>query len=313
MKKVLLSAFAYGLSTFLGGQSVDPSYILKEVKQEGLSDVERYTEGYMQPLFNSFAANLSGSWGYGAQGLKKWGFDVGVSMPIALLPSSSKTFNFEGGKILKGTDNLPTVAGSKTEKRFEGGRSLNAINGTGLSYYPLAYIHVGIGLPYEIMIRVRFLPPLSISGLQVGAWGIAAQYNLSHLLYGNKVLPLSITFLAGYSQLSASYGISNSGKGEMSSWAFTSQLFISSIKLPIINFYGGLNLSTGATSLKLSGNYDATASSPFSLNVAGDKVLYGLTAGVRLKFIPLTSLTVDYTLQSIPVVSAGLTVAIRSR
>jgi hypothetical protein len=156
----------------------------------------------------------------------------------------------------------------------------------------------------------------------VGLIGFGLQHDFTKLLPADKILPVAISGVIGYTKLDADYDLSDINlvdganqriEAEMSSWSFSA---VVSTKLPIINFYGGVGYITGKSQTDVLGEYRVTSgpfasetyTDPFSIteNVSG--VTGSIGAKLKLGFFRLHA---DYTLGEFNTATVGLNFGFR--
>jgi hypothetical protein len=171
-------------------------------------------------------------------------------------------------------------------------------------------------------LKARFLPKIAYEGASVGLIGFGLQHDFTKLLPADKILPVAISGVIGYTKLNGDYDISDLGvvdganqriEAELSTWAFNA---IVSTKLPIINFYGGVGYITGKSQTDVLGEYNVTSGpfasetyvDPFSIteNVSG--VTGNIGAKLKLGFFRLHA---DYTVGEFNTLTAGVNFGFR--
>ncbi|UWX55697.1 hypothetical protein NYZ99_04460 [Maribacter litopenaei] len=89
---------------------------------------------------------------------------------------------------------------------------------------------------------------MEFEGASVGLIGFGLQHDFTKLLPADKILPVAISAVIGYTKVNGDYDLEDFNlvqgndqriEANISTWAFNA---VVSTKLPIINFYGGLGL-----------------------------------------------------------------------
>src|SRR5690606_21182897 len=113
------------------------------------------------------------------------------------------------------------------------------------NFIPTAFLQLSVGLIKGLEVKARFLPKINTDDVALGLYGVGLQYDFSKLLPADKILPVALSAVVGYTQLNATYDFTNSNivdgsdqKIDVDMNVLTFQA-IASTKLPIINFYGG--------------------------------------------------------------------------
>ena len=105
------------------------------------------------------------------------------------------------------------------------------------------------------------MPKINTDDAKLGFYGVGLQHEFTSLLPADKILPIAVSGVIGYTHLNGSYDFTDEGviSGEdqrletkMNTWVFQA---IVSTKLPIINFYGGLGYVTGKSEIDVLGTY----------------------------------------------------------
>ena len=214
-------------------------------------------------------------------------------------------------------------------------------SGAGLNFFPLPMAQIGLGLFKGTEIIGRYLPTVSMSGIgSIGLWGVGIKHSLFQYLPAQKLIPIDISILGGYTKLSSSADINfplseggysglisdkttqtfnYSGQSmNLNTSAFTASLLISTT-FPIINIYGGVGYSNTETQMLLKGDYAfPTVNSSGQLVLTNSNVVQnpsGITIknnsgirysiGLRLKMAIIT-IHADYTKDLYSVVAAGI-------
>ncbi len=308
-------------------------------------DAQTYLNHYMSPVMDGLMYNLNNGWYTTGKTHSKWGFDLTITASIAMIPDEDKSFVFNAAEYnyltLNGTNNiLPTVAGGETLATLtatKDGESIDfdALNGLGEDWpkdffipvsVPTPMVQVGLGLPSKTDVKLRYVPNATYKELEYGLMGVGIQHDLTqHFKFLESIPTFHLSALAAFTNTRLNYTPTNSkveGENqhlEMGINAYTLQL-IGDINLKLVNFYLGLGITNGKTTLNALGTYkfdfDGNNSydtneiivDPLKMNFAINGVR--TTAGMRLNLGPV-KLFADYTLQKYPSVAAGLALSVR--
>lgn len=188
-------------------------------------DAEKLFGAYIAPYANGIGAGLSTGWYNSAKPHKLGGFDITISLNIAIIPTADKTFDPSALGLGEGSSSLissvdvgtssPTAAGKKTSGAdvtyytdipVLGETELASFKlpkGSGFGYVPTPMLQVGVGLVKGTDLSFRYSPELSLgSGGKVGLWGIGLKHSLKQWIPALKRLPIfEMSLQGGYTKL----------------------------------------------------------------------------------------------------------------
>lgn len=310
----------------------------------GVEDAEKFTTDYLAPFSESAMYGFSTGWYNTADAKPLGGFEISfigsmtshknkedkktfvldpneyqnlnfVQNPGMARPVSSALGDLEGTRVFVEGE----VAGLTVREEFELPAGLSA---EGLDFVPAGYLQASVGIFKGTEIKARYIPKIEYEGAAVGLIGFGLQHDFTKLLPADKILPVAISGVIGYTQLNGEYDLSDSGlidgsdqriEAQMTTWAFNA---IVSTKLPIINFYGGIGYMTGKSQTDVLGSYNVTRgpfqsetyTDPFSItnNVSG--VTGNIGAKLKLGFFRLHA---DYTVGEFNTLTAGVNFGFR--
>ena len=195
------------------------------------------------------------------------------------------------------------------------------LSAEGLDFIPSGYLQGSVGLIKGTEIKARFLPKIEYEGASVGIIGFGLQHDFTKLLPADKILPVAISAVIGYTKISGDYDLTEVStiggsdqrlESDISTWAFNA---VVSTKLPIINFYGGLGYVTGKSVTDVLGDYTVgigpfarTETDPFSITQKTNGVTGNVGAKLKLGFFRLNA---DYTLAEFNTLTFGLNFGFR--
>lgn len=299
----------------------------------GNENLQALLSAYLQPIMEDYGSVLNSGWVNTAATHKRFGFDLSITMNTITAKSSSNYFVPPNttGLVFQATtannDQAPTAYGPTGEYptfQFQSGANIGRVflgaDGASISEdIPVGSIMVptiqgGLGLFASTDIRFRFTPNVTISGTELGNWGLGIHHDVKQHIGPLKALPFSLSVFAGYSQLKATTDLSGvySGTdqmGEAKTTSITARLLISK-KLAIFTFYGGVGYNSATTNFDIKGSYDVNSAKgpgnidfnlpqgvvlndPFSQEFKSSGVSF--TGGLRLNLGPVT-LNGDYSL-----------------
>ncbi len=310
----------------------------------GVEDAERFTTDYLAPFSESTVYGFSTGWYNTAEAKPLGGFEISlvgtitshknkedkktfildpndyenldfVQNPGIARPVSSALGDIEDIRVFVEGG----VDGVTVREEFELPSGLSA---EGLDFVPLGYLQASVGILKGTEIKARFLPKIDYDGASVGLIGFGLQHDFTKWLPADKILPIAISGVIGYTKLDGDFDLSNINlvdganqriEAEMSTWSFSA---VVSTKLPIINFYGGLGYITGKSQTDVLGEYRVTSGpfasetyvDPFSIteNVSG--VTGSIGAKLKLGFFRLHA---DYTLGEFNTATVGVNFGFR--
>ncbi|MFO7574447.1 MAG: DUF6588 family protein [Bacteroidales bacterium] len=332
-----------------------------EFLKGGINDGMKLLEAYVSPWAKAFGAGFSGGWYNTAKPHKFGGFDITFTVNAGLVPKSETTFDlaslgFEHLTLVdpSGPSIAPTIAGSRNDGptlHYMSSVSgydvelarLSSPAGTGLRFVPVPMAQVGIGLPLNSEIKIRFVPKIPIDESDVSMWGVGLMHSIMQYIPGNKLLPFDVSLFGGYTRLNSNIGLDIypdsyadyenytfedfSGQkiaGIVEGWNAS---LIGSFNLPMITLYGGLGYASSRTVVDVVGNIPLPSVDDTNLppsvvyndagvvtDIMGIDIedFSGLRAnlGFRFKFAVFT-IHADYTRSQYNVFTAGLGVSFR--
>jgi len=345
MNKSILSLLVFFLfSNLLNAQDIQDVFRARD-------DASVYVKHYMGPAMNGLMYNLNNGWYTTGKTHEKFGFDITISASAAMIPEAQTTFKFDPAEYSEdfylqsgGSATLPTVVGGTTDEVIETSYgsdlvSFDAIDGVGEQWkenipidmpiaVPSPMIQIGLGLPTNTDIKLRFFPKTTTEGVESSLFGVGVQHNLSQYIKTlDDIAGFSVSGLGAFTKAKVAYiphyetgDVEASEQSiEMSVNSYTLQV-IGDYNLKFINFYLGMGYTGGNTNLGAYGDYkydnnengtiepDEIVTDPISIDfsVAGFKT----TIGTRFNLGPV-KLFGAYTIQKYPSITAGIAVSIR--
>ncbi|WP_321279258.1 DUF6588 family protein [Marinifilum fragile] len=339
MKKLILLLILF--APFLGKSQDIEQFLLA-----GTEDASKLTEKYVNPVSKGFMYGLNNGWYSTAKTHKKLGFDITLVANLAKVPSKDETFQF----IESDYSNITLANGSSKIQTLMGGENNTTLqariktdmgevkltnfvmpDGIGddlpMNAVPSATLQVGIGIPgINSDLKVRYLPKVGSSDLEVGMFGIGLQKSLSKMLKIDKT-PVDISALIAYTRLTSEYdiqedsGLNGSGqKMEFKTNAYTFQA-IASVNLKLIEFYGAVGYNTAKMDVDIKGSYDLeytlegtgatvkeTVVDPVSVDFDASGVRATLGTRLNLGFFKIFG---DYTIQEYNTITGGIAFSFR--
>jgi hypothetical protein len=326
--------FSFAFFVFSLVQGINAQSGLNNIFAAGLEDARRFSDSYFDPLNESIVFTTSSGWYNSAKAKPLGGFEISVIGTVSGLNGKNEktqftlnTGDYQNLQFASGPQTQPVSsalggqegigvfvegAGGADRRDFQ----LPAGLGSDISFVPTGYLQASVGLIKGTEIKARFLPKIGFQGTRVGLIGAGIQHEFTSHLPADKLLPVAVSGVIGYTRVSGDYDFTVSdivtGSGQrvdqlLSVWNFSA---VVSTKLPIINFYGGLGYTTGSAETSLLGTYEVvqgpiqqTYTDPFTL----DNRYSGFTgtAGFKLKMGPFR-FHADYQLSEFSNVTAGV-------
>jgi len=196
------------------------------------------------------------------------------------------------------------------------------LSSEGLNFVPSAYIQGSVGLIKGLEVKARFLPKIQDDDFAIGLFGAGIQYDFTKLLPADKLLPVAISAVIGYTNLNGEFNLDNTNvvDGEnqqldanFKTWNFSA--VVSTKNIPVINFYGALGYITGTSDIDVLGTYRVTSgpfqqtyTDPFSLSNNVNGVVATLGTKLKLGFFRIN---VDYNIAEFSTLTAGMSFGFR--
>ena len=315
---------------------------INDLLSAGLNDAQRFTTAYTTPVSEALMYSMSNGWYNSGKAKPLGGFEISIIGNMASFKNNEdkksfelNTADYENIQFQDGSASkiVSTALGDIQGQNIvisadvEGNTVSETITlPTGLAseninVMPSAFIQASVGLLKGTELKARFLPKIDADGSKVGFYGVGLQHEFTSLLPVEKIWPIAISGVIGYTHLDGAYNLQNtdaiSGNNQsidlgMDTWVFQA---VVSTKLPIINVYGGLGYITGKSAINVLGTYEVSASplpvtytDPFSLNNEIRGVSGNIGAKLKLGFFRLHA---DYTLAEFNSFSFGVNFGFR--
>lgn len=337
MKKILIF-FAFGATAFLNAQSD-----VNNLFAAGIEDAERFTDAYLRPVSEGAVYSIGGSWYNSAEAKPLGGFEISIignmtsyknkddKKAFVLNTSDYENLQFVDGSASKSVSTaLGDIQGiqvfveaevapgvtSREEFELPSGLASEDIN-----FIPSGFIQASVGLIKGTELKARFLPKINTDDVAIGFYGLGLQHEFTEHLPADKVMPIAISGVIGYTHLDGTYDFTSSNivdgadqrvETDINTWIFQA---VVSTRLPVINFYGGLGYLTGTSKTDVLGTYQVqsgpfqtTYTDPFSLSHKASGVTANLGAKLKLGFFRLHA---DYSLAEFNNLSVGVNFGFR--
>jgi hypothetical protein len=313
---------------------------INDILAAGLNDAETFTTDYISPASEGIMYSISSGWYNTADAKPLAGFEISIIGNMAGFRNKEdkkafelNTADYENLQFVDGSNSklVSTALGDIEDVRVfvEDENGLlreefdlpSGMASEDVNFVPSAFIQASVGIIKGTELKARFLPKFKIDDFGMSMYGFGIQHEFTKHLPADKVLPIAISGVIGYTHLDASYDFTNTsiiaGQDQRleigtNSWVFQA---IVSTKLPIINFYGGLGYLSGNSTTDVLGTYTVqsgpiqeTYIDPFSI----DENASGITANVGFKYkLGFFRLHADYTLAEFDTFSFGINFGFR--
>ncbi|MDX1830308.1 MAG: DUF6588 family protein [Lutibacter sp.] len=339
MKKLVLLILTLVLSYSAKSQDLD-------VLLKAGDDASLLFQNYMTPVMNGMSYSLNDGWYTAAKTHKKLGFDLTINISTAIVPKSSRTFQFTAAdyqylNLESGNSEIQTVMGGNNNStigvRIPYGNGnykvaeINMPDGIGgdmpLNAVPSPMIQASVGVPFSTDISLRILPKINTNDIDGSLFGIGIKHNLMQYFGPLDKLPLNIALFAGYTTMTSTYNLQNvsslAGNNQEAAFklnAYTVQA-VASLDFPIITLFGSVGFDKGNSTLKIKGTYELeytdtgsnttiteSVTDPINMDFNANGLRGTLGARFNLGFFKIYG---DYTLKEYNTISAGISFSFR--
>jgi hypothetical protein len=314
---------------------------LNELLKGSLKDANYLLEGYVAPAMKGLGSGLNQGWYNSAKTHKTLGIDLTISTSLMYIPSDEQFYTVDNnsltnvkltsydGKTISptGSGSVPTIFGpdktpsyqvTSTGTTFNGPPGLDLKNTIKIAdALPVPMYQLGIGLPKNTDLKVRWSPTVTLSDFKFSLFGIGIMHDVKQYIPGIKALPFDLSAFVGYTNMKAEQALSASAgqnqKGVMEFNSTNIEVLISK-KISVLTLYGGVGYNISKSNLDMKGTYDldddgvVDATDPVALEFSTSGMR--ITGGLRLKFAVFT-LHGDYTLAKYNAFNAGFGIYVR--
>ncbi|WP_394747040.1 DUF6588 family protein [Spongiimicrobium salis] len=308
----------------------------------GLEDAERFATDFLSPVSEVAIYNISNGWANTADAKPFGGFEISVIGNITSFKNKEEqqsfvlnTADYQNLQFVDGSTSRPVatalgdlqgirvfvegdVLGVTVREEFELPSGLAAED---INFVPSGFLQGSVGIIKGTELKARFLPKIATDDVEIGLYGFGIQHEFTKHLPADKLLPIAISALIGYTHLDGTYDFADtdviSGENQrveaaIDTWVFEALL---STRLPVINFYGSVGYLSGKSTTDVLGTYiveggpfQQTYTDPFSIETDASGVTARLGTKLKLGFFRLHA---DYTLAEYNTVSFGLNFGFR--
>ena len=325
---------------------------IADVMRAGSADGQKYFEQYMAPGFISFNNGLSSGWYNTAKPHKLFGIDLTVTMNFASIPEDMRTFTFresdysilkldDGDQNNDGSVSLPTIGGGNTNQgmiiyagsNVEGTTyntdqffyAASGIGKTPFNAMPTPILTMGIGLPKNTDLKIRYIPAINGNGFSFDYYGIGIMHDIKQWIPGLKLAPFDFSGFVGTTTMTTEIEFSvnepnfvaENARAVMKTNSTTIQGIVSK-KFGVFTPYAGVGYNIASSSFDLKGTYQYNEAVGAQSNEVPDPISVKfsegntprVTFGARVKLLILT-FHADYTIQKYSTFSAGVGLSVR--
>ncbi|WP_318311689.1 DUF6588 family protein [Flagellimonas crocea] len=317
MKKVI---FALALVFVSAAKAQD----LNDIFVSGVADAERFANAYLAPVSEASIYSISNGWYNSADAKPLGGFEISIignmtgfknkddKKAFLLDPADYENLDFVNnpGQARPVATGLGDIEGIEVFVEDESGvfreefELPSGLASANLNFIPSGYVQAAVGLVKGLEVKARFLPKIKFDDdAKIGLFGAGLQYDFTKMLPADKVLPVAISAVIGYTNLNGEYDFTDSDfisgsdqriDANFKTWNFSA--VVSTKNIPVINFYGGLGYITGKSDIDVLGTYQAngpffseTVVDPFSVSKKANGVSANLGTKLKLGFFRLNA------------------------
>lgn len=316
---------------------------LNDIFVSGVADAERFANAYLAPVSEASIYSISNGWYNTADAKPLGGFEISIignmtgfknkddKKAFLLNPAEYENLDFvdNPGQARMVATGLGDIEGVNVfvedesglfREEFELPTGLSAEN---LNFIPSGYLQGSVGLIKGLEVKARFLPKIKFDDdAKIGLFGAGLQYDFTKMLPADKVLPVAISAVIGYTNLNGEYDFTESSTisgsnqridASFKTWNFSA--VVSTRNIPVINFYGGVGYITGKSDIDLLGTYEAngpffseTVVDPFSVSKKASGVSANLGTKIKLGFFRLNA---EYNISEFSTITFGVNFGFR--
>lgn len=299
-----------------------------------------YLGEYLRPAVVSASNGIANGWNNTAKPHKLFGFDATLTVSVAGVPEVDNTFLFKNSTYAEYGENysvrlvnqneaeLPTIfggeptAGTNLEVYDKNNpavpnQTFSPPAGSGIGELqdivrpgiPIVLANIGVGLPKNTELRVRF-SPINQIGEDIsiaGSFGVGVLHDIKQWIPGMKLVPIDISAFVGYNRYNFNYSDADQNEVSFTSSATTVNL-LASKKLLFFTPYVGLGFNAISSNFSFSSVQAGIENAEFKYDELGGA---RATVGARLKILWVLALNVDYTFQRYNTLNVGLGINVR--
>lgn len=313
---------------------------INDILAAGLNDAEKFTTDYLSPASEGIMYSISNGWYNTADAKPLAGFEISIIGNMASFKNKEdkkafelNTADYENLKFVDGANSklvssaLGDIEGVRVFVEDENGLLReefdlpSGLAAEGINFVPSGFVQASVGIIKATELKARFLPKIKTNDFAMSMYGFGIQHEFTKHLPADKVLPIAISGVIGFTHLDASYDFTNTSivagqdqrlEIDANTWVFQA---VVSTRLPIINFYGGLGYLSGKSTTDVLGTYTVqsgpiqeTYVDPFAIVKNASGVTGNIGAKLKLGFFRLHA---DYVIAEFNTVSFGVNFGFR--
>ena len=313
---------------------------INDILAAGLNDAEKFTTDYLSPASEGIMYSISNGWYNTAEAKPLAGFEISIIGNMANFKNKEdkkafelNTADYENLKFVDGANSklvssaLGDIEGVRVFVDDENGLLReefdlpSGLAAEGINFVPSGFVQASVGIIKATELKARFLPKIKTNDFGMSMYGFGIQHEFTKHLPADKVLPIAISGVIGFTHLDASYDFTNTSivagqdqrlEIDANTWVFQA---VVSTRLPIINFYGGLGYLSGKSTTDVLGTYTVqsgpiqeTYVDPFAIVENASGVTANVGAKLKLGFFRLHA---DYVIAEFNTVSFGVSFGFR--
>ena len=324
--------------------TVSKAQDLNDLFVSGVNDAERFANAYLAPVSEATIYSMSNGWYNTADAKPLGGFEISIVGNITGFKNKEdkKAFLLDLDPATTQYENLQFVDGSSSklvstalgdiegitvfvgEGQFREEFELpSGLASEDFNFIPSGYIQGSVGLVKGLEVKARFLPKINFDDdAKIGLFGAGIQYDFTKMLPADKLLPVAISAVIGYTGLTGEYDFTDSNvidgqdqriDANFKTWNFSA--VVSTRKIPVINFYGGVGYISGKSDIDLLGTYTVTTgpfqttyTDPFSVSKKASGLTANLGTKIKLGFFRLNA---DYNFSEFSTFTFGINFGFR--
>lgn len=297
---------------------------LNSILVAGVDDAEQFANSYLAPVSEASIYGISNGWYNTADAKPLGGFEISVignltgfknkddKKAFLLDPADYENLDFveNPGQARLVATGLGDIEGVEVFVEDDSGLFYEDFElPTGLSaedfnFVPSGYLQASVGLVKGLEVKARFLPKIKFEDdAKIGLFGAGLQYDFTKMLPADKILPVAISAVIGYTNLNGEYdftelsiidGSDQRVDASFKTWNFSA--VVSTRNIPVINFYGGVGYITGKSDIDFLGTYEAngpffseTVVDPFTVSQSASGVSANLGTKLKLGFFRINA------------------------
>lgn len=333
---------------------------LIEYLPAGETDAKILMDEYLSIMAAVIESGLNSGWYTTGDPHYKFGFEINVAANTIFIPSKEDFFSSTGlgltnvrvlDSLTSNSTMLPTGYGPEEiepifaitnpadpnfNARFKGPTGNNLKDEFLIDAVVVPSLQLGIGIPYNMDIKVRYTPRIDYGDVEFGNWGVGLMHSIRQHIPALKVLKFGWSIFIAYSRLNGEVDFGGQWYNDASLTSYDGQVgefhsntwnfqTIASKDFSIFTVYGGIGYNLGNTEFDVKGQYyinevnpgdplgiRVPLANPYTVDLNSnpyhfeyDSQSLRMTLGLRMKLGPVIFFG-DYTLQRTSVLSFGM-------